>query len=124
MTDCQKYLDGGYAEPYVPPSIIKYQLSLIFNWLKFSIICLDASPETCAYYNDDWTTYPDDYKEFLKNYFLAQIDGYEKRPNGRGWYFWTGKTENNCGPEWDFIFLIQQGVIPQDLCTRPTYCNY
>lgn len=103
VTDCQKYLDGGYAEPYVPPN---------------------ASPETCAYYNDDWSTYQDDYKEFLKSYFLAQIDGYEKKPNGHGWYFWTGKTENNCGPEWDFIFLIQQGVIPQDLCNRPTYCNY
>ena len=24
VTDCQKYLDGGYAEPYVPPS--KYSI--------------------------------------------------------------------------------------------------
>jgi hypothetical protein len=55
---------------------------------------------------------------------LAQIDGYEKGDNGRGWFMWTGKTENNSGPEWDFIFLTENGIIPEDLCNRPTYCNY
>jgi len=103
VTDCQKYLDGGYAEPYIPPF---------------------ASEESCAYYNDNWATYPDEYKEFLKSYFLAQIDGYEKGENGHGWYFWTAKTENNCGPEWDFIFLIENGIIPENLCNRETYCIY
>jgi len=103
VTDCQKYLDGGYAEPYVPPN---------------------SSEETCAYYNDNWATYPDEYKDFLKSYFLAQIDGYEKGDNGKGWFMWTGKTENNSGPEWDFIFLTENGIIPEDLCNRPTYCNY
>ena len=85
---------------------------------------LDSSEETCAYYNDNWATYPDEYKDFLKSYFLAQIDGYEKGDNGRGWFMWTGKTENNSGPEWDFIFLTENGIIPEDLCNRPTYCNY
>ena len=61
-----------------------------------------------------WITLP------LKSFFLAQIDGYEKGDNGRGWFMWTGKT----GPEWDFIFLTQNGIIPEDLCSRPTYCNY
>ena len=86
----------------------------------------DASPETCAYYNDDWSTYNDEYKEFLKTFFLAQTDGYEKGENGQGWFFWTGKTENNCAPEWDFVFLIENGIIPQDLCSvqRPVYCRY
>ena len=60
----------------------------------------------------------------LKSYFLAQIDGYEKGDNGKGWFMWTGKTENNSGPEWDFIFLTENGIIPEDLCNRPTYCNY
>ena len=32
---------------------------------------------------------------------------------------WTGKTENNSGPEWDFIFLTENGIIPEDLCNRP-----
>jgi hypothetical protein len=26
---------------------------------------------------------------------------------------WTMKTEDNAAPEWDFLFLVQQGVIPQ-----------
>ena len=64
------------------------------------------------------------HSNFLKSYFLAQIDGYEKGDNGRGWFMWTGKTENNSGPEWDFIFLTENGIIPEDLCNRPTYCNY
>ena len=88
------------------------------------VMFAEALDSTCDYYNNDWSTYHDDYKMFLKNYFLAQIDGYEKGNNGLGWYFWTGKTENNCGPEWDFIFLIQNGIIPDDLCNRPVFCNY
>ena len=34
VTDCQKYLDGGYAEPYVPPSKNFNQLTV--NCMKFS----------------------------------------------------------------------------------------
>jgi len=103
VTDCQKYLDGGYADPYVAPA---------------------ASAETCAYYNSDFGTFTEDYKDFLKNFFLAQIDGFEKGDRGVGWYFWTAKTENNCAPEWDFLFLVQNGIIPQDLCSRQSYCTY
>ena len=63
VTDCQKYLNGGFADPYVPP---------------------DAKPETCAYYNSDFSSFPVEYKEFLKSFFLAQIDGYEKGERGLG----------------------------------------
>ena len=63
VTDCQKYLNGGFADPYVPP---------------------DAKPETCAYYNSDFSSFPVEYKEFLKSFFLAQIDGYEKGDHGLG----------------------------------------
>jgi len=31
----------------------------------------------CRYYNNDWNTYPDFYRQFLANFFLAQIDGFE-----------------------------------------------
>ena len=30
-----------------------------------------------SYYNSDFSTYSDDYKEFLANFFLAQIDSFE-----------------------------------------------
>ena len=36
-----------------------------------------ASDSACAYYNSDWDSYDSLYREFLANYFLAQIDSYE-----------------------------------------------
>jgi len=102
VTDCQKYLNGGFHTPYVPP---------------------DASEMACAHYNSEWDTYSDYYKEFLGNYFLAQIDAFEHGPNGVGWFMWTMKTEHNCAPEWDFIFLLEKGIIPADLCNRDSYCS-
>ncbi len=30
-----------------------------------------------SYYNNDWTTFPDYYRQFLAQFFLAQIDGFE-----------------------------------------------
>ena len=51
VTDCQKYLDGGYATPYDPV----------------------ASDSTCDYYNSDFSTYPEEYKDFLRTFMLAQV---------------------------------------------------
>jgi len=103
VTNCQKYLDGGFHTPYEPPSV---------------------SEQACAYYNSDWVTYSDAYKEFLGQYFLAQIDAFEYGANGVGWFMWTMKTENNCAPEWDFIFLLEHGIIPADLCNREKFCSF
>lgn len=103
VSECQKYLNGGYMDPYVPP---------------------DASQRTCEYYNSNFETFSREYKNFLQDFFLAQIDGYEKGARGKGWYFWTAKTENNCAPEWDFLFLVQNGIVPSDLCNRPNFCFY
>jgi glucan 1,3-beta-glucosidase len=100
VTDCQKYLNGGFHTPYVPP---------------------DASEAACAYYNSDWNSYNDEYKGFLKQYFTAQIDAYEQ---GAGWFMWTMKTEDNCAPEWDFIFLLEKGIIAGDLCEREHFCQF
>ena len=44
--------------------------------------------------------------------------------NGAGWFMWTLKTERHCAPEWDFLFLLQQGVIPPDLCSRRSVCTF
>lgn len=98
VCDCQKYLDGGYANPYVPPN---------------------ALPSTCEFYNGDFENYPDYQKDFMRDYMAAQMDAGEA---GDGWFFWTAKTENNCAPEWDYLFLVQNGIAPQNLCERPRYC--
>jgi glucan 1,3-beta-glucosidase len=98
VTDCQKYLDGGYGNPYEPPN---------------------ASQSACEYYNGNFTTYPAEYRDFLRQYMVAQMDAFEAAD---GWFFWTAKTENNCGPEWDYLLLLQNGIAPQNLCERETYC--
>ena len=92
VTDCQLYLDGGWADPYNPV----------------------ASNSACEYYNSDFSTYSDEYKGFLKEFFVAQSEGYENK--GVGWFFWTGKTENNCAPEWDYLYLVEKGIISENLC--------
>jgi hypothetical protein len=43
---------------------------------------------------------------------------------GAGWMMWTLKTEDSCAPEWDFLLLLQIGVIPADLCARETVCTF
>jgi len=53
---------------------------LIIKWIYYNF-----SEETCKYYNSDFTTASDDYKDFLKKYFLAQIDGFEYGVTGVGW---------------------------------------
>jgi len=98
VTECTKYLSGGYMINYIPP---------------------DNDPSLCNYYNNDFSTYADDYKNFLRDFFLAQIDSFE---NGAGWIFWTGKTEGNCAPEWDYLFLLENGIVPADICNRNTIC--
>ncbi len=42
--------------------------------------------------------------------------------SGNGWFFWTGKTEEHCAPEWDYMFMLENDLLPQDICNRPTYC--
>ena len=39
-------------------------------------------------------------------------------------FFWTAKTENNCAPEWDYLYLLQNGIVPQNLCQRDTFCQF
>ena len=101
VTDCQKYIQGGYNDPYIAPY---------------------ASEDTCKYYNSDFSNFTSEYKNFLQNYFLSQIEPYQNY-GGIGWFFWTAKTLDNCAPEWDFIFLIENGIIPFDLCVKTNFCG-
>ncbi len=96
-TDCQQYMDG-YETPYDAPL---------------------ASDETCEVYDSDWSNFTDEYK-FHRQFMLAQMDAYEF--GGNGYFYWTAKTENNCAPEWDYLFLLENGIAPANLCERETYC--
>ena len=77
ITDCQKYLHNGYANPYVAPDAGK-------------------DPKICQLYNPNFISYSQEYKDFLKHYMLLEMEAYE---TSAGWFFWTAKTENHSGPE-------------------------
>ncbi|BFZ64090.1 hypothetical protein YB2330_005228 [Saitoella coloradoensis] len=49
----------------------------------------------------------------IRQFIEAQLDAYE---TGAGWIFWTAKTE--AAPEWNFIDLVNNGVMPQPLTER------
>ena len=82
------------------------------------LLILAPNSDTCNFYNGNITEFNLEYKDFLKQYFLAQIDGFESGSRGKGWYFWTAKTENNSAAEWDFLLLIKEGILPNNLCAR------
>ena len=119
ITDCQKYLQGGYVTPYDPPgsSESACRQTLILHEINLFII-------EFRYYNGDYPNYSDDHINFMKNFFLAQIDSYERGHSGVGWFMWTMKVEgeHEAGPEWDFLYLWRNGVIPYNLCDRETIC--
>jgi hypothetical protein len=51
--------------------------------LQILLVC--SAESACKYYNSDFTTYSQEYKDFLKNFFLAQIDSFEYGKTGAGW---------------------------------------
>ena len=97
--DCQQYLDGGYGAPYQPPNGSEY---------------------VCEIYNTPFDKMDDAYKTGLARFINAQMDAYEA---GAGYFFWTFKTENNCAPQWDFLFLLENGIAPANLCERESVCE-
>jgi len=102
ITDCQEYLQGGFVTPYDPA---------------------DSSDEACSYYNGDLQSYDEPHLQFLRDYFVAQLDSFEAGDRGVGWFMWTMKVEFEAGPEWDFLYLWENGIIPRDLCTRNHICD-
>ena len=61
VTDCQKYLQGGYTTPYDPVT----------------------NNETCQYYNGDFDNYEADHRDFLRSFFISQLDSYEAGERGK-----------------------------------------
>ncbi|PPQ82283.1 hypothetical protein CVT25_008433 [Psilocybe cyanescens] len=56
------------------------------------------------------STFSDEYKEFMRKYWEAQTQSYEK--GGQGWIMWTWKMEN--ADEWSYKAGVENGWIPQD----------
>ena len=52
-------------------------------------------------------------KKDMRRFVEAQLDAFE---TGRGWFFWTWKTEG--APGWDMQDLLQTGIFPQPMDNR------
>jgi glucan 1,3-beta-glucosidase len=52
---------------------------------------------------EDWNTWDDEYKQFLRRFIERQMDAFE---SNIGWFFWNFKTENHVNPHWDYLLGV------------------
>jgi len=71
-----------------------------------------------------WNWNNPEYVEFLRLWFLSQIDAYEYTEKGYGWYFWNAKIAGDHHQEWNYLYLLDHGVAPSNLCQRETFCIF
>ncbi|KAF5321474.1 hypothetical protein D9619_001134 [Psilocybe cf. subviscida] len=95
-TDCAQYMNGRtsgsrYAGTY-PPGTSVYMGS-------------------CTGLTGNATTFSDDYKIFLRQFFETQVRAYEKAANAVGWFYWNWKMEN--ADEWSYQAGMKYGWIPK-----------
>jgi len=76
------------------------------------------SPNSTCVGTSDISTYTAEYKTFMKQFFLAQIEAFEQ---GAGWFYWNFKTESS--PLWSYFDGVDNGWIPEDINNRgPGFC--
>ena len=73
ITDCQLYLQGGVNEPYHPGTGTEVLDHVIIFVFIFSIFL----PQVCSRYPSDFADFSEEYKGFLANFMLAQMDSFE-----------------------------------------------
>jgi len=104
MTDCAKYLNGrGVGARY-----------------DGSISAGAPSFGSCVGKTGKGSTFSQDYKNFLRQTWEAQVITYEK---ASGWIQWTWKTES--ADEWSYSAGLRYGWIPHDPTQHmyPNICN-
>ncbi|KAF9920622.1 hypothetical protein FBU30_009528 [Linnemannia zychae] len=73
---------------------------------------------TCVGANDS-SKYTQEYKTFLRQFFLTQIESFEQ---GAGWFYWNFKTESN--PLWSYFDGVEGGWLPKDANScDPALCS-
>ncbi|EED81192.1 predicted protein [Postia placenta Mad-698-R] len=74
----------------------------------------------CTGWTGNMSTFSDDYKTFLRQYWEAQVQIGESI---QGWIYWTWKTES--ADEWSYQKGLEGGWIPQDPTDRlyPDICS-
>jgi len=104
MTDCAKYINGrGNGARY--DGTISEGATVYGN---------------CGEKTGPGSSFTQDYKDFLRQSWEAQVITYEK---ANGWIMWTWKTES--ADDWSYSAGLQYGWIPQDPTERkyPNICG-
>lgn len=71
---------------------------------------LDNYPYIGECNRNETSTWDDDYKSFLMQFALNQFAAWTEG-QGVGWFFWNFKTEGNTQPQWDYMWLADNGYI-------------
>lgn len=76
---------------------------------------------SCEGFTGKASSFSNDYKTFLRQYWEAQVMTYERY--GEGWLMWTWKAENS--DEWSYKAGLEHGWIPKNPTERkyPNICG-
>lgn len=78
---------------------------------------LKTSECSCDKANGDPASYSPDYKKWLYQFAIAQMDSFEA---GWGWFYWTWETEK--ATQWSYRRGIAAGILPKKAYERDWTC--
>lgn len=112
-TDCTQYInnvnvgtrwEGTYDTGNTSTSILKPQ-------------CPNSTQCSCDPANADPSTYASDYKKWLYQFAIGQMDAFEA---GWGWFYWTWDTEK--ATQWSYKKGMAAGILPKTAYGRDWTC--
>ncbi|KAH8722769.1 glycoside hydrolase superfamily [Phaeosphaeriaceae sp. PMI808] len=72
---------------------------------------------SCAKTNEDPASYSPEYKKWLYQFAIAQMDSFEA---GWGWFYWTWETER--ATQWSYRRGLKAGILPKKAYERDWKC--
>ncbi|KAF1912149.1 glycoside hydrolase superfamily [Ampelomyces quisqualis] len=78
---------------------------------------LKTSACSCTKANEDPSNYSPEYKKWLYQFAVAQMDSFEA---GWGWFYWTWETEK--ATQWSYRRGLEAGVLPHKAYERDWTC--
>jgi glucan 1,3-beta-glucosidase len=112
-TDCTQYInnvnvgtrwEGTFDTGNLSTAILKPQ-------------CPEEGKCSCDPANADPSTYSDQYKKWLYQFAIGQMDSFEA---GWGWFYWTWETER--ATQWSYRRGLAAGILPKKAFERDWKC--
>ncbi|KAJ4377549.1 hypothetical protein N0V83_000374 [Neocucurbitaria cava] len=112
-TDCTEYInnvatgtrwEGTFDTGNTSTSVLKPQ-------------CPEEGKCSCDPANADPSSYASDYKKWLYQFAIAQMDAFEA---GWGWFYWTWETEK--ATQWSYRKGLAAGILPAKAYDRDWKC--